>query len=253
MRDFAERIIKEAGKMAAKGFRSDMEQTTKRHRNDILTEYDTAINAYLVSEIQSTYPEHGIISEEMDAMGEDKEYVWTIDPIDGTKNFATGVPFYCILIGLLHNSDPVLGLTYAPETNELFIAEKGKGLTLNGEHVTSSEHSTLQDSYGISDAGYREDRIALRRAFTRLGDTHRFGVNAFSCTGLALASVAAGRRDWMARIGGSVWDYAPGVIQLREAGCIVSKLNGEPWDVSEKGIIGANPVLHAELVEKFNL
>ena len=249
MKSFLIKQIKEAGVLARENFRKPHSIQTKKHRNDLLTDTDLAVNDFLVARIRESYPDHGIISEEMPPEGEDKEYIWTIDPIDGTKNFATGIPVYCIIVGLLKDKEPIMGAIYLPETDELFFAEKGKGATLNEDPIHCSPHPTIEDSYGVSGAGHKPERSGVRKAFAKLSETTQFGVNAFSCTGAALAYAACGRRDWAVRVSAHLWDCAAAVVLLREAGCNVTTRSGEEWTWQDREVIAGNPSVHAELLE----
>lgn len=245
-KQFLETVIKEAGTMLLDRFHKVGVSHTKRDELDVVTEADTAVNAYLVEQIRKTYPEHGIISEEMEEENPDAEYVWLIDPLDGTGNYATNVPIFCTIIGLTHNGEQILAGVYDPVHDELYLAEKDKGTTLNGESITVSEKKELNMSKGFMPCTFKSD-IYDRILPSDARKTDRFVFNTFRCMGIQLAYVAAGRRDWVIDYGGCQWDYASTLL-IKEAGGYVSDLSGGEWTMKSGEIVAANQQLHKELV-----
>jgi len=248
---FLKHIIKEAGNITLGYFGTKLEITTKTSKSDVLTQADIATNDYIVSAIKKQFPDHGIISEEMDDYQTDAEYVWIIDPIDGTFNFSTSVPIYAVLIALAKNGELILAATYLPKFDELLFAKKESGTFLNGVQVFVTQENELNHSSATA-SGRIKPEYAGYAYFTHYlakFNTLTLTLNSFSCLGYDHFLVATGRRDWTFHKGASLWDYAAGALLLQEAGAKVTNLKGEPWSISDREILAANPVLHSILLE----
>ena len=155
MREFVEKIIREAGALGKSYFeKAEFSVSTKAHRADFLTDADTAVSDYFVHAISQAYPEHGIMTEELDTpIRPDAEYQWVIDPIDGTMNFKLGIHLWCILVALLKDGEPVLAAAYDPMSHQLYIAEEGKGTTFNGQQVHVNDHAHIDRTMGFFHVG----------------------------------------------------------------------------------------------------
>ena len=150
MQEFIQSIAREAGELV-KGFYKATKPVQKDNWVDLVTEADIQANTLLVERIRAAYPEHGIISEEKDEdVNIDAEFIWTVDPLDGTNNFSHGIPFFTTMISLLKNKEPILSTVYDPIHNEMVVAEKGQGVTLNGRLITCSKNKKWEESMGIS-------------------------------------------------------------------------------------------------------
>lgn len=247
--NFMENLIKQAGKLALERFGNDGIKKTKADKLDFLTEADLIINKLISDAIRSTFPEHGIISEEAEEHQNGSEYTWIIDPIDGTNNFATNVPLFGVMIALMHDDDLMISGIYLPITDEYFFAEKGKGAFLNGRPIHCSQKTDWPETWGVSSSRFSPSREELSNTIHRAAQSEMFMLSLFGCAAIAAASVACGRRDWLLSHGGKIWDKAPAILLLKEAGCKVTDFEGNPSKPHDKKTIAANPILHDKLLK----
>lgn len=215
---------------------------------DIVTEADLASNQIIVDAIKKNYPEHGIVSEEGDGHRPESEYQWYIDPVDGTKNFASHTPLFGINIALTHKGDITHAAIYLPYTKELIYAEKGLGVFLNDKPVRCSQKKEWAGSYGIGSVKtspkYRNFLQEIE--YITEGTGWISGVGSPAVSGLWIAS---GKRDWYMGAGSNSWDYVAAALIAEEAGCIVTNFEGGKYRPGDKGLVIANKYLHPELLE----
>lgn len=261
MQEFLQTVIKEAGFIAKGFYEEGIEYAVKSHPGDIVTKADQETSDFLLSRIKEKYPEHGIISEEEDeTINPDAEYVWVIDPIDGTRNFANHIAVWCTMIGITKNNKPYMGAIYDAMNDELFFAEVGKGAYLNGKKIKVNkcddiEHFYLSFSAGQlrNDSPYNPDIDMMKRYFkfhnNLMGETGHWVTNYSTC--LSLAHVCVGRMDAFINNSGLYHDYLAGSIIAREAGALVTNADGEDWEKGRHDIVIANPKLHKKILELF--
>ena len=142
---------KEAGKIIQQYFQGTFLISNKEGINNLVTEVDTRAETKIIEIIKSRFPDHHIISEEVGELFMESAYKWIIDPIDGTVNFAHGIPICCVSIGLTHNDELILGAVYNPMMNEFFFAEKGKGATLNDIPISVSKKENFKTAFLVLD------------------------------------------------------------------------------------------------------
>lgn len=225
--NFLLQTIHEAGKLLLQKRDAGFETISKggNHR-DVVTSVDTAVNEFIISEIRNKYPDHAIYSEEGGGTENKNEYVWTIDPIDGSANFSRGIPHFAICIGLLHGDDPVLGAVYNPVTKELFSFKKDGGAFLNSNQIFVSNIADLSEAHVFFHAGRKPElREWGGKSYAALLG-HAKKTENFAGSSLDACFVAAGRIE--ANIYGalSTLDIAPAIGILKEAGGIVANENG---------------------------
>jgi myo-inositol-1(or 4)-monophosphatase len=226
--------------------------------NQVLTETDIAIGKQLVSAVEETYPEHNIIDEEAGGIDKQSQFTWVIDPIEATSNFAAGLPQYGIMIGLLDGDKPIAGGIIAPAYNKLYLAEKGKGATCNGEpmHVTSEANLlNVLISYGID--GHQEDPERTKSECAVLADIILGCRNMRNsgCEALDPMYIADGRYGGRVNTTSRIWDNVAPQIIAEEAGALWTSANGKPIDYSypltkiEQNFTFcvASPILHKQL------
>lgn len=220
--------------------RSDLEISSKSTSIDLVTSADRASESYLLERINSTYPDHDILSEESGSAGLASEWRWVIDPLDGTVNFAHAIPVYAVSIALQHQGSTVAGVVYNPVTDQLFRAVKGFGAYLNRQPIQVSAKQRLQDC--VLATGFPYDRAEnpdnnaapFAAMVPRVRGLRRLGSAAYD-----LANVAAGRLDGYWELGLSSWDVAAGTLLVEEAGGSVLEWPGHRG----VSIIAANPGL----------
>lgn len=251
MQNFVEETIKEAGKTILEMFGKVDVHYTKTTLHDVVTKADLVSQQIIVDAIKKHHPEHGIVGEEEDlAHQSDADYVWYIDPLDGTKNFSTRIPIFGINIGLAHKGEVILGAVYLPFTDEFCFAEKGKGASLNGKKMQCSEKKEWAYSYGIGGMSASSKNIQLREAIGKLSDNTAW-IMAIASSAVATVYMADGRRDWYVSRGSSIWDYAGPSIIMKEAGLLVTNSQGQDWSLADKEIFVANTYLHPGLINTF--
>lgn len=249
--DFALHIAKEASQILKQGYLSQFDITSKASFHDVVTEYDLKADKYLVEAIHKQYPTHSILSEESgENYPSNSSIHWIIDPLDGTNNFAHGIPIFAVSIAATFNRELICGAIVNPITNEAFHAEKGKGAFLNGKMIQVSKTKTLDHAFLAVGFPYNIETNPLHciEQFTtslkRGMPLRRMGSAAID-----LAYVAAGRFDGYWETVLSPWDFAAGVLIVEEAGGKVSQLNGSKNNLfSKNSVVASNRVLHEELL-----
>lgn len=224
--------------------------SNKEGINNLVTEADHAADKAIQAVIKEAFPDHGIVSEETAEKISDSEYKWIVDPIDGTVNFANGIPICCVSIGLELNGNMLMGAVYNPIFKEFFFAEKGKGATLNGKKISVSNKTEVLRSCLVTGFPYTylDQPNGPLEAFARL---IRMGVpvRRLGSAAIDLCWVAAGRFDGFYEHQLNAWDSAAGYLIVEEAGGKVTDLDGEKYSPYKPGIIATNGLIHDELVE----
>jgi len=224
--------------------------SNKEGINNLVTEADHASDKAIHDVIKRAFPEHGIVSEETAEVVSDSEYKWIVDPIDGTVNFANGIPICCVSIGLEHQGKMLMGAVYNPILKEFFFAEKGQGATLNDKKISVSNKGDVLRSCLVTGFPYTylDQPNGPLQAFERL-IRRGVPVRRLGSAAIDLCWVAAGRFDGFYEHQLNAWDSAAGFIIVEEAGGKVTDLNGDIYSPFQPGIIATNGLIHEELVE----
>ncbi|MCI3920604.1 inositol monophosphatase [Paenibacillus sp. TRM 82003] len=241
------------------GQATDVQMKTTPH--DLVTEVDKGTELLIRKLIQTYFPTHAILGEEGVEPGaeasrraledvQDEEYVWIIDPIDGTTNFIHGLPFYSVSIALAHRGEVIVGVVYDPARDELFVAEKGKGAYVHGKRMQVSVEERLSDSL-IATGFPTERERALPEALRQISNVAPKvrNIRAAGSAALHLAYVASGRLSgfWEANL--NSWDLAAGMLLVREAGGVVTEMNGQPYGLHVRDVAATNGRIHDSLIE----
>lgn len=221
--------------------------TYKSDKADIVTEADNQANRIITTVIENEFPEHGILSEEGGGHEGSGEYLWVIDPLDGTGNFAHGNPNYSVSIALLHERTPVMGVVYVPETDELFSAIEGEEPKQNGTGIDTTTRDSLDESMLLS--GYDPDGTFLSHFYQETRGVRRLGSAA-----LHLCYLASGSADAVWEYDTHPWDVAAGLVIARAAGATITDGEGNPYELtlggdSRQELLGSNGPLHPALLE----
>ncbi|OGG66494.1 hypothetical protein A3I99_04330 [Candidatus Kaiserbacteria bacterium RIFCSPLOWO2_02_FULL_45_11b] len=252
MKEFLSKTIQEAGAIVMDYYGKANVLMSKERVVDIVTEADLASDKFIVEAIKRNYPEHGIVTEESGLYNTDAEFVWYVDPLDGTKNFESSVPLFGINIALIQSGDIVLAGIYLPATRELIIAEKGMGasLSLDGHErkITCSQKQDWTGAYGIGPIRYSKENSDLQQTLASLSNNTTW-ISAIASPAVSAVWVADGRRDWYTSPGSNSWDFAAPVLIAKEAGCIVSNFEGKNWSPGDRGVIVTNNYLYPELAQ----
>jgi len=249
-REFAERVALLAGAEVLRRYRvaGQEEIAVKGRPRDLVTEADRASEAILLAALRREFPGDGIVAEESSPEERRAGRVWIVDPLDGTVNFAHGVPLFSVSVGLAVDGVPVAGAVHAPCLRETYSAAAGEGATLNGERIRVSGQGDLSKSLLCTGFAYRRNEVAENNLdnFTRMEMLAR-GVRRLGSAALDLAFTACGRFDGFWELWLSPWDVCAGIVLVREAGGLVTEIGGGPDPLSGGSILAANPCLHPAL------
>lgn len=248
--DFAISLAKKCGKIISESFRKTH---SVRYKGpvDIVTEVDIASQHLAVNSIQKTFPGHSILAEEenIDISNETK-FKWIIDPLDGTTNYAHGVPIFCFSIALEVDSEVVLGCAYNPVLNELFYAAKGNGAYFNGKKINVSKNDCLEKS--LLSTGFPYDKKSNPdNNFDHFRDISISvrGIRRLGSAVLDLCYTAAGFIDGYWELNLNPWDMAAGSLMVKEAGGIVSDFCKKPLNIYNRRILASNGLIHDKLAK----
>lgn len=248
-------IAREAGQIAREGFNQPRHTALKSSNVDLVTDTDRQVEAFIVEQLTQAYPDYQIVGEEggVYQQANTNGYRWFIDPIDGTTNFAHGIPHFSVCVGLAGDDvfSPLLGVIYDPMRDECFAAERGKGATLNGQSIHVSHTTRLSEAVVASGFPYTKWTDPDNNA-TQWGDfvVRSRGVRRFGSAGLDMAYVAAGRFDGYWEHNLNAWDIMPSVICLLEAGGKLTNYNGEAPENASNALrlVASNGLIHDEMV-----
>ncbi|CAM3671278.1 inositol monophosphatase family protein [Cohnella lubricantis] len=237
------------------------EPDLKYSMHDLVTEVDKGSERLIRNLIATHFPQHSFLGEEGVEPGpeasakaleavEDAEYLWIVDPIDGTTNFVHGFPFFSVSIALAHKGQVIVGVVYDPSKDELFVAERGKGAYVHGKPMNVSKEQSLRQS--LVATGFPADhQMALPlnlRQIQAVAPQVR-NIRTAGSAALHMAYVAAGRLSGFWEIGLNSWDLAAGSLLVEEAGGKVTDLNGEPYHLGVRNVAASNGAVHGELLK----
>jgi myo-inositol-1(or 4)-monophosphatase len=241
--------VMEAGKIIQSYFQGSFKISNKQGINNLVTEVDTLAETAIIGIIKKTFPDHFIVSEEVGELKKQSPWKWIIDPIDGTVNFAHGIPICCVSIALSYNDDLLLGAVYNPMMNELFFAEKGKGATLNDIPISVSEKKEFKRACLVTGFPYKwpnstEHPIKVFERFILQG----LPVRRLGSAAIDLCWVACGRFDGFWEYNLSPWDIAAGYLIVLEAGGRVTNFDGQPYSVYDGETLATNGWIHEDML-----
>jgi len=216
---------------------------------DMVTEADRQSEALIAGRIQEHFPSHDLLGEEGSrGASTDSPYRWVVDPLDGTTNFAHGMPTFSVSIALEERGEPIIGVVYDPMRDELFLASRNGGATLNGQPIRVSTVSQLFRSLLVTGFSYDLDRRAQQAETWRDLLTRVQAIRQTGSAALNLCYIASGRLDGYWERGISPWDVAAGALIVAEAGGIVTGMAGGPFRSDDRQILATNGLLHDELL-----
>jgi myo-inositol-1(or 4)-monophosphatase len=243
-------LARRAGVILRSGFGSTKE-VARKGTIDLVTEMDRRTEAFILKAIQARYPEHGILAEESGKHGQNSRYNWYVDPLDGTVNYAHGIPIFCVSIAFEEYGELQLGAVYDPMQDECFSAERGKGAWLNGHRLQVSGTMDLASSLLTTGFPYdvwsaSENNLDYYAQFSLSTQ----GVRRLGSAALDLCYVAAGRFDAYWELEIHPWDIAAGALIAEEAGAVVTDVNGGMDYLSKSpSILVANAHIHPSMLE----
>lgn len=231
-------------------FEKEFEIGRKRDYSDLVTEVDKKCEARIIEIIHSIFPDHNVLGEEGGDQHKKSDYVWIVDPIDGTVNYAHSVPIFCVSIAVEYKGEVILGVVYSPKTREKFYAEKGKGAFLNDRQINVSKIDLLKDSLLVTGFPYGskdnyDHCIDHFVNFIKLG----LPIRRLGSAALDICYLAAGRFEGFWEVNLNAWDVAAGYLILLEAGGKVSNFEGGQYSVYDKQILATNGKnVHNEMI-----
>jgi len=222
----------------------------EKSRSNLVTEADFAAQQTIHDFLRGRYPQHGFHGEEgLNEVRPESPYRWIVDPLDGTTNYVHGFPYFCVSIGLEFENRMVVGAVFDPTRDEMFLAAKGSGATLNRRPLHGSGVNELSQAMVVASlpVATDPDDVAVRRFLKML--SHAQTVQRTGSAALNLAYMAAGRLDafWSSSL--KPWDMAGGVVLVEEAGGMVTRIDGGPFHVDEPNLLASNgSLIHQELI-----
>lgn len=256
---FIQQVLAQASKIALANFGKVKGRIKPDDSTQVLTDTDIEIGKYLVEEVKKNYPNHNIIDEESGVIDNDSDFTWIIDPIDGTTNFAIGVPTYGSMIGLLEKATPIAGGLSLPSFDQILTAEKGKGAYLNGELIKVSSETNLSHTLvAIGMDPDKENPDKIRDQMKTVAEVLLNSRNLRSSNSVFdLVMVAKGSYGGWLSLSGKIWDNIGPQIVIEEAGGLYTNYFGKPMDYSNAlsktkinfTACAAAPSLHKKLQE----
>ena len=246
-------IAREAGELIREGFGKSFKIEFKTGENNLVTEIDKASESLIVNFIKKNYPSHGILAEEGGSLNSNSEYIWVIDPLDGTTNFAHSLPIFAVSIGVQKNGETIAGVVYDIMSDIIYSAENNSGAYANEIKIKVSDRKILSQSmlvtgfpYDIKDnPGKAFERFELltkeSRAMRRLGSA-----------AIDFCYVAKGVFDGFWEVHLHPWDICAGKLIVEEAGGMVSDFKGKPIDIFSKKILSTNGKIHNQIIKLMN-
>ena len=250
--EFAIKLAKKGGRVLTKYWGRLLHVEHKEATIDLVTVADKESEKAIIHLLKKSMPGHAVLSEEAGGSQiPDADFVWVIDPLDGTTNYTHQFPIFSVSIGLFYKGTPILGVVYNPLLKELFYASKGKGAFLNGKTLSVSKVDTLDRSLLSSGFPYdrKENRDNNYAEFCLLTQFTQ-GVRRPGSAALDMAYVAAGRFEGYWERGLKIWDIAAGIVLVQEAGGRVSAYDGGPVDLNSGMILASNGLIHQAISEK---
>ncbi|MDN3517896.1 inositol-1-monophosphatase [Aquisalimonas lutea] len=251
MLNIAVRAARSAGNVIVRSLdRLDRVRVESKGLNDYVSDVDRTAEQEIIGTLRQAYPDHEFLGEEGGSQGK-SDYVWIIDPLDGTTNFIYGLPHFAVSIALQHRGRLEVGVIYDPVRQELFTATRGNGATLDDHRIRVRNHKSIEGRLLATGFPFRQPRHMdaymnqFQAVIRRAGDLRRAGSAA-----LDLAYVAAGRLDGYWELGLKPWDIAAGALIVREAGGVVADFNGEERYMDNGNVVAGNPKLFHDLLQE---
>jgi myo-inositol-1(or 4)-monophosphatase len=253
---FLENLARQAGEIIRSGYNPhsgfrDTLHVEYKGAIDLVSEIDLQAEKLILDQIRTQFPGDSIVSEENGVEQNKDCCVWYVDPLDGTINYIHGLPIFCVSLAYAENGELKLGVVYDPVHDECFMAEQGKGAFLNGAPIRASHASNLNESLLVTGFSYDIRKIKVNNIdnFARFSIRAR-AVRRLGSAALDLCFVAAGRLDGFWELQLYPWDFAAGALIAKEAGALVTNLNGEPELLNPPySILACTPAIQKEMLD----
>ena len=248
--DFAKKLAKKGGKILRRNFgKLKPEQIESKGAHDVVTSADKEVEAMYREAIKKQFPDHGIIGEEGTSIGTDREFLWIFDPLDGTKNFASENPFFCTMMCLVKNMEPLASVIYEPINDNIFYAVKDEGAFKNGSPIHVSSQTDIKKSMLLYCHAADEESIKNAEHYVVKLKLASSDASRLRCAGLEMALVAQGSCEAYLMNKLPLWDMASGALLVREAGGRVTDFSGKNWKPGDPNILVSNgSKIHEEIL-----
>jgi myo-inositol-1(or 4)-monophosphatase len=242
----AKRAAEEAGALLIDGFNKKHEIMIKE-KNQIVTEFDLKSEQKILSILKKEFPDYSVLSEESGEQAKESEYMWIVDPLDGTTNYSVRNPFFDVAISLVKDDDVVLGVIHSPVLKETFHAVKGRGAFLNSTRIHVSDETDI--SKIVSAYCYKHTRLDdMVPIFEKISPSVRTFSHPLAAQ-LELAFVSAGRYGFFVGVGLPPWDFGAGCLIVEEACGKVTDFQNKKWDINSKDMLASNGKVHEEILK----
>ncbi|MCU0679716.1 MAG: inositol monophosphatase [Planctomycetes bacterium] len=241
-----------AAKKLIKVYNSFERRTVKmKSAHEILTSADLLSEKIIISEIKRKFSKHSILSEEAGLLDKEKDYLWIIDPIDGTTNFSMHNPLWSMSLGLAYKGEIIFGLIYAPMLKEMYWAEKGCGAYCNNKKI---QVSSINSGKVINTFCHGSNEKDIKRAikYFQKQKLANFDCRQLGSAALELAYVASGRIESIVIPGVRSWDVAAGILLVSEAGGTVTNFKNKPWTLKDCDLIATNGLVQEQIINVLN-
>ncbi len=253
--EFIKDTAVEAGKILKEGYGTNFKISSKDGKNNLVTEYDFKSENYIITQIKETFPESSILAEESGKTGDiiSDKINWIIDPLDGTVNFAHGIPLFSVSIAAELKGEIIAGAIYQPILGELFWAEKGKGAFLDGERISVSSINEFDRAFLVTGFPYNvsDNPCNCVDLFVKIVQ-QGIPVRRLGSAALDLAYVAAGRFDAFWELELKPWDVAAGVLIVKEAGGNITQFDNTKYTVYDQTLLASNGLIHEKASSVLN-
>ena len=226
-------------------------KSTGHEYQGIVTQADVESENAIVAEIRKSFPDHAYLAEEEHSGSREAEHLWIIDPLDGTNNFAHGIPHFAVSVAYYRNGQPHCGVILNPCTGDVFICQRGRGAWFNGKRASVNQHASFSET--MIAVGFYYDRGAMMRAtldaIEEFFQNNVHGIRRFGTAALDIVQVGLGRFGGYFEYKLSPWDFAAARLFLEEAGGKITTCNGDDLPLEQTTILASNSLLHESMLE----
>ncbi|NQU99128.1 MAG: inositol monophosphatase [Parcubacteria group bacterium] len=243
------KAAKEGGKVLSKYFGKNLKTERKSTKADLRTVADTESEKAILKILKKEFPEYNIWSEERDYIDKKSEYTFVIDPLDGSMNFITGIPYFSVSIALLKNDEPIIAVVYNPTTNDIYYAEKNKGAYLNNKKISVNSESDIEKCSVVYITGYEHPRSYFPKLVSNLDKLKIKRVLVMWSVALDFCLFSQGKIEAIVHNGSELYDRVAGVLIAREAGALVTDFKGNNEFKGDKFLVTNGTGIHNKLLK----
>ncbi|MCH8205690.1 MAG: inositol monophosphatase [Chloroflexi bacterium] len=229
---------------------SQIKEVSFKGRGNVVTDVDLEVEREIFAVLGREFPSMGLLGEESEGVRPDSGYAWIVDPLDGTRNYVSGIPFFSVVVGLALDGEVLVGVNYDPIRDEMFHAERGKGAFLNDEPIRVSQKTSIEECILGMDMSYNDEGASNGlNAIVSLWPGMQT-VRIMGSAALGIAYAAAGRHDLYFHHQLEPWDQVAGLLLVEEAGGVITDRSGKRAGLHSDGLIASSKALHVEFMRK---